>query len=66
MTSKSSLIIADDCILEKVDIDGHSEINNTNGQAVVLENKQKNYKKVVDITPEEKEPYLIIRGYNIL
>lgn len=39
VTKESSLIIADDCILEKVDIDGHTEIRETNGQAVVLENK---------------------------
>jgi len=39
LTSKSSLIIADDCILDKVDIDGHSEIKDAHGKPVVLENR---------------------------
>lgn len=39
MTDSSSLILGDDCILEKVDIDGHTEIKDTHGKPVVLENK---------------------------
>lgn len=39
MTDQSSLILGDECVLEKVDIDGHTEIKDTNGGAVVLENK---------------------------
>lgn len=36
VTEQSSLILADDCILEKVDIDGHTEIKDTKGSAVTL------------------------------
>jgi hypothetical protein len=50
LTANSSLIIGDDCVLEKVDIDGHTEIKNVGGKGVVLENKEKNYKKVIDLT----------------
>ena len=37
LTEKSSLIIADDCVLEKVDIDGHTVIKGTHaGEKVTL------------------------------
>lgn len=39
ISANSSLIIADDCILENVEIDGHSEIRDTNGKPVKVENK---------------------------
>jgi hypothetical protein len=65
ISAHSSLILGDDCILEKVILDGHTEIKDTHGQPVTIENTTKNYKKVVDLTAEDKEPFLQIRGYKI-
>ncbi len=39
VTKNSSLIIADDCVLDKVYVDGHTEIRDTEGKHVTLENK---------------------------
>lgn len=65
ISGQSSLIIGDDCILEKVDLDGHAEIKGANGGPVTIVNHEKNYKKVVDVTDPKADPYLFIRGYKI-
>ena len=45
-----------------MDIDGHAEIREKG--EICLEEKNKKYKKVVDVG-EGAEPYLAIRGYKI-
>ena len=62
VTNESSLILGEDCFLKDVDIDGHVEIKEKG--EICLEEKKKNYKKVIDVE-EGAEPYLAIRGYKI-
>ena len=60
----SSFVLADDCILKNVEIDGHLEIKNPTEKEIEICHNKKNYKEIID-TSENDLPILRIRGYKI-
>lgn len=63
VTARSSLIISSDCVLEDVDIDGHDEIIEDGNICLKVEDQA--YKEIVPLKGDE-EPYLLIRGYDLV
>jgi hypothetical protein len=63
ISAKSSLIISSNCLLEDVDIDGHEEI--IEDGVIQLKVEGKDCKEIVQLKGDE-EPYLKIRGYDIM